>query len=50
MVPDGAVPPEGEVPQSEDVLDSSTQSPLKGQGVEAEVTEGEAKCPEICLG
>lgn len=40
--PDGAVPPGGDVPQSEDASDStsSSQSPLKEQGVEAEVTEG----------
>lgn len=39
----GAVPPEGDVPQFEDADSdsaSSTQSPLKEQGVEPEVTEG----------
>ncbi|XP_051233199.1 golgin subfamily A member 4 isoform X2 [Dicentrarchus labrax] len=37
-VSDGAV---GDVPQSEDAPDSSTQSPLKEQGIEPDVTEGE---------
>ncbi|XP_075933332.1 golgin subfamily A member 4 isoform X4 [Anarhichas minor] len=44
VVSDGAVPPEGDVPQSEDANSdstSSTQSPLKEQGVEPEATEGE---------
>lgn len=38
----GALPPEGEVPQSEDAVDSAslTQSPSKEQGVEPEITEG----------
>ncbi|KAM8860342.1 golgin subfamily A member 4 isoform 2-T5 [Spinachia spinachia] len=41
-VSDGTVPPEGDVPQSEDRdATSSTQSPLKEQGVELEGTEGE---------
>lgn len=41
-VTDGAVPPEGELLQSEDAADSTSvpQSPSKDQGVEAEVTEG----------
>lgn len=41
-VSDGAVPPEGDVSQSEDASDSAscTQSPLKEQEVEPEVTEG----------
>lgn len=40
-VSDGAVPLEGGVPQSEDTdATSSTQSPLKEQGVELEGTEG----------
>ncbi|XP_068423239.1 golgin subfamily A member 4 isoform X2 [Clinocottus analis] len=41
---EGAVAPEGDVPQSDDAdsdSTSSTQSPLKGQGVEPEVTQGE---------
>ncbi|XP_037320794.2 golgin subfamily A member 4 isoform X3 [Pungitius pungitius] len=41
-VSDSAVPPEGDVPQSEDAdATSSTQSPLNEQGVELEGTEGE---------
>lgn len=41
-VSDGAVPSEGEVPQSEDAVDSASliQSPSKEQGVESEVPEG----------
>lgn len=44
MGPDGSLPPEGEVPQSEaaEVSASPTQSPLKENEVESEVTEG--KC------
>ncbi|KAM6922748.1 golgin subfamily A member 4 isoform 3-T7 [Lycodopsis pacificus] len=43
VVSDGAVPPEGDVPQSENANSdsTSTQSPLKEQGVEPEATEGE---------
>lgn len=42
--PDGSLPPEGEVPQSEaaEVSASPTQSPLKENEVEPEVIEG--KC------
>ncbi|KAL6101700.1 golga4 [Pungitius sinensis] len=41
-VSDSAVPPEGDVPPSEDAhATSSTQSPLNEQGVELEGTEGE---------
>lgn len=42
VVSDGAMPSKGEVPQSEDAVDSAslTQSPSKEQGVESEVTEG----------
>lgn len=44
MGPDGSLPPEGEVRQSEaaEVSASPTQSPLKEHEVEPEVTEG--KC------
>lgn len=50
VVSDGAVQGQGDVPQSEDALDSSssTQSPLKEQGVESEVTEGKQTCC-VCL-
>lgn len=39
-VSDGAVPLEGDNPQTDDVSDSSRQSPSKEQGEEPEVAEG----------
>lgn len=39
-VADGAVPPEGDLNQSDNTSDSSTQSPLKEQGEEPEASEG----------
>lgn len=41
-VADAAPPPENEVPQSEDIVDSGSapQTPSKEQETEAEVTEG----------